>query len=53
MLPIMTMIFSTIFLKDKPTRLQALFMVLTVAGAVIVAGIGGLQTQAIFWDILS
>ncbi len=45
-IPIMTMIFSIIFLKDKPTRLQALFMVLTVAGAVIVAGIGGLQTSS-------
>ncbi len=45
-IPIMTMIFSIIFLKDKPTKLQALFMVLTVAGAVIVAGIGGLKTSS-------
>lgn len=45
-IPIMTMIFSIIFLKDKPTKLQALFMVITVAGAVIVAGIGGLKTSS-------
>ena len=45
-IPIMTMIFSIIFLKDKPTKLQRFFMVLTVAGAIIVAGIGGLQTSS-------
>lgn len=45
-IPIMTMIFSIIFLKDKPTKLQVVFMVLTVSGAIIVAGIGGLQTSS-------
>ena len=45
-IPIMTMIFSIIFLKDKPPKPQARFMVLTVAGAVIVAGIGGLKTSS-------
>ena len=45
-IPIMTMIFSIVFLKDKPTKLQVLFMILTVSGAVIVAGIGGLQTSS-------
>lgn len=45
-IPIMTMIFSIIFLKDKPTKLQVFFMVLTVSGAIIVAGIGGLQTSS-------
>lgn len=45
-IPIMTMIFSIFFLKDKPAKLQVFFMILTVAGAVIVAGIGGLQTSS-------
>lgn len=45
-IPIMTMIFSTIFLKDKPTGKQIIFMVMTVCGAIIVASIGGLKTSS-------
>lgn len=44
-IPIVTMIFSTVFLKDKPTKMQIVCMVMTVLGAVIVAGIGGLQAS--------
>jgi len=44
-IPIVTMIFSIVFLKDKPTKLQAVCMVMTVTGAVIVASIGGVQAS--------
>lgn len=45
-IPIVTMIFSAVFLREKPTGRQAFFMVMTVAGAAIVAGVGGLQTSS-------
>ncbi len=45
-IPIVTMIFSAIFLKDKPTKIQAVCIVITVAGAVIAAGVGGIQASS-------
>lgn len=47
-MPIVTMIFSTIFLKDRPSVRQVLFMILTVLGAVTIAGIGGFTTSSSF-----
>lgn len=39
-IPIITMIFSAVFLKDKPTGKQAVCMIVTVIGAVLI-GVGG------------
>ena len=44
-IPMVTMIFSTVFLKDKPTGLQILYMIMTVSGAIIVASVGGVQAS--------
>ena len=43
-IPIVTMICGMIFLKERPSRTQAFFMVMTVAGAILAAGIGGVST---------
>lgn len=45
-IPIVTMIFSTVFLKDKPTRSQVFFMILSVAGALIIGAINGLTASS-------
>lgn len=45
-IPIVTMIFSTVFLKDKPTRSQVFFMLLSVTGAVIIGAINGLTASS-------
>ena len=47
-IPIVTMICAAIFLKEKPSKLQALFIVLTVLGAVLAAGVGGVQASSNF-----
>lgn len=44
-LPIITMIFSAVFLKDKPTKRQILFMLITVAGALIIGSINGITSS--------
>ena len=44
--PIVTMIFSTIFLKDKPTKRQVFFMMMSVTGAVIIGLLGGFQASS-------
>ena len=38
------MICGMIFLKERPSRTQAFFMVMTVAGAILAAGVGGVST---------
>lgn len=51
-IPMITMLFSAVFLKDKPTKPQILCMVVTVLGAVMI-GIGGeLQTSSSFLGYL-
>lgn len=47
-IPIVTMICSRIFLKEKHTKFQVFFMVMTVAGAVLAAGVGGVQASSNF-----
>ena len=42
---IITMVFSAVFLRDKPTKLQVACMVVTVAGAVMI-GMGGELTTS-------
>ena len=42
----LTMIFSTIFLKDKPTKRQVFFMMMSVTGAVIIGLLGGFQASS-------
>ncbi|MEY8367410.1 DMT family transporter [Anaerovoracaceae bacterium 42-11] len=44
-IPIITMVFSAVFLRDKPTKLQVACMVVTVAGAVMI-GMGGELTTS-------
>lgn len=44
--PIVTMLFSTIFLKDKPTKRQVFFMMMSVTGAVIIGLLGGFQASS-------
>ena len=44
--PIITMLFSTIFLKDKPTKRQVFFMMMSVTGAVIIGLLGGFQASS-------
>ena len=43
--PIITMCFAAAFLKDMPTRKQACFMVMTVAGGLLAAAVGGIRTS--------
>ncbi len=47
-IPMITMLFSSVFLKDKPTGRQAFFMVVTVTGAVMIGMGGELQTSSSF-----
>ncbi|MDD6042550.1 MAG: DMT family transporter [Eubacteriaceae bacterium] len=39
-IPIITMCFSAVFLKDRPTRKQVVFMIITVIGAILIS-VGG------------
>lgn len=45
-IPIVTMVFSTVFLKDRPTRQQVGFMLLSVAGAVIIGLLNGFSASS-------
>lgn len=45
-IPIVTMVFSTVFLKDRPTHRQVGFMILSVAGAVIIGLLNGFSTSS-------
>ena len=47
-IPIVTMIWGMIFMKERPSRIQAFFMIMTVAGAVLAAGVGGVSTSSNF-----
>lgn len=47
-IPIVTMICAAIFLREKPSKPQVLFIVITVAGAVLAAGVGGVQASSNF-----
>lgn len=44
-LPIITMIFSAVFIKDKPTGRQIIFMLITVAGALIIGTLNGVTSS--------
>lgn len=44
-LPIITMIFSAVFLKDKPTGKQVFFMVITVIGGIVVGAVNGFSSS--------
>lgn len=43
--PIITMCFAALFLRDIPARKQACFMAVTVAGGLLAAAVGGIQTS--------
>jgi drug/metabolite transporter (DMT)-like permease len=43
--PIITMCFAALFLRDIHTRKQACFMAVTVAGGLLAAAVGGIQTS--------
>lgn len=45
-IPIITMFFSVIFLKDKPTRQQVFFMLLSVTGAVMIGTMNGFSASS-------
>ncbi|MGF6375992.1 drug/metabolite transporter (DMT)-like permease [Clostridiales Family XIII bacterium PM5-7] len=45
-IPIITMSFSAIFLKDKPSKRQVFFMILTVTGAVIIGTVNGFTASS-------
>lgn len=47
-IPIITMCFSAVFLKDRPARVQILFMFVTVAGAVLIGAGSELKTSSNF-----
>lgn len=51
--PIITMLFASWILKDHPTKKQAGFMVMTVAGGLLAAGVGGLQTSGSYVGYLA
>ena len=46
------MLFSAVFLRDKPTKLQIACMVVTVAGAVMIGMGGELTTSSSFLGYL-
>ena len=50
--PIITMCFAIIFLKDYPTGRQIFFMIITVAGGLLAASIGGIQTSNSLWGYM-
>lgn len=43
--PIITMIFSALFIKDRPSGRQVLFMCITVSGGLLAAAAGGLSAS--------
>lgn len=45
-IPIVTMIFSAFFLKDKPSRRQVFFMILSVTGAMIIGLVNGFSASS-------
>ena len=44
--PIITMLFSAVFLKDRPNRRQVLFMLISVAGAVMIGTMNGFTASS-------
>lgn len=44
-LPIITMMFSAVFLKDRPTGKQILFMMITVTGGVMIGAMNGITSS--------
>lgn len=44
-IPIVTMLFSAVFIRDMPNRKQVLFMFVTVSGGIIAAVTSGLDTS--------
>ena len=51
-IPIITMLFSAVFLRDNPTKLQIACMIVTVAGAVMIGMGGELTTSSSFLGYL-
>ncbi len=44
--PIITMLFSAVFLKDRPNRRQVFFMLISVAGAVMIGTMNGFTASS-------
>ncbi len=44
-IPIITMFFSAVFLKDKPTKQQIVFMLISVTGAVMIGTMNGFSAS--------